>query len=332
MELRRASAGWLIVSLLTGTALSGEPAPAQALPRGPVKVILDTDIGSDCDDVGALAVLHALADRGEAEVLAVMVCNSAEYGPPCVDAINTYYGRPDLPIGAWKGGRFAEPSRYHRTVAEQFAGDLKSARDAPDAVALYRRILAGLPDGSAVLVTVGTLNNLHHLLLADAALVRRKVRRLVVMGGGFPGGREPNFCKPPEAGPSTKYVVENWPTPILFSGKEIGGPIRTGQRLFTETPEGNPVREAYRLYFRGRPANRSSWDQTAVLAAVRGPGPYWKVVTGGHCHVEPDGSNQWRKSPHNPNHAYLAEKMPLGQVARAIEDLMVRPPGRDSTK
>ncbi len=320
---------YLLACLLAPVCIAS---PIAAVGAEPVKIILDTDIGSDCDDVGALAMLHALADRREAEILAIMVCNSAEFGPPCVDAINTYYGRPDTPIGAWKGGRFAEPSRYHREIAERFPNDLKTARDAPDAVALYRKILADAPDAGVVVVTVGTLNNVHHLLLADAPLVRRKVRQLVVMGGGFPDAWEPNFCKPPETGPSTKYVVENCPVPILFSGKEIGHPIRTGLRLDVETPKDNPVREAYRLYFRGKAGNRSSWDQTAVLAAVRGTSPYWKVVTGSHCDVEPDGTNRWREGPGESNHAYLVEKAPREDVARAIEDLMIRSPGRRPAK
>ena len=36
----------------------------------PVKVIFDTDMETDCDDAGALAVLHTLADRDECEILA----------------------------------------------------------------------------------------------------------------------------------------------------------------------------------------------------------------------------------------------------------------------
>ncbi len=311
--------GWLIVTLTTSTATCADR------PQ-PVKIILDTDVGSDCDDAGALAALHALADRGEAEILAVMVCNSGQFGPPCVDAINTYYGRPDLPIGAWKGGRFAEPSRYHEGVARRFPTDLKTAADAADAVELYRKILTAAPDRSVVVVTVGTVNNLHHLLLNDTALVRRKVARAVIMGGDYPDGREPNFVKPPEAGPSTKYVLENWPTPMLFSGASIGRPILTGRRLFTETPENNPVREAYRLYFRDQASDRPSWDQTAVLAAVRGASPYWEAVTGYTCEADAEGRNVWRENPKETRHAYLAEKMPREQVARAIEDLMVQPP------
>ena len=55
------------------------------------KIILDTDMGPDCDDAGALAVLHALADRGKASILGVMYCTSIPTGPACIDAINRFY-------------------------------------------------------------------------------------------------------------------------------------------------------------------------------------------------------------------------------------------------
>ena len=40
----------------------------------PVKIIFDTDMLTDFDDVGALACLHALADAGECEILATVSC------------------------------------------------------------------------------------------------------------------------------------------------------------------------------------------------------------------------------------------------------------------
>ena len=70
--------------------------------RAQVKIIYDTDMDTDCDDAGALAILHALADRGEAEILATVVSSRYRWSVPCVEAINRYYGRPDLPIGAPK--------------------------------------------------------------------------------------------------------------------------------------------------------------------------------------------------------------------------------------
>ena len=38
-----------------------------------VKIIFDTDIGGDCDDAGALAMLHRLCDKGEAQLLAIRI-------------------------------------------------------------------------------------------------------------------------------------------------------------------------------------------------------------------------------------------------------------------
>ncbi|MCA9428264.1 MAG: nucleoside hydrolase, partial [Candidatus Omnitrophica bacterium] len=67
----------------------------------PPKVIFDTDMTGDCDDCGALAALHALADNGEVEILGCIASFGAvPYVAGCIDAINTYYGRGDLPIGA----------------------------------------------------------------------------------------------------------------------------------------------------------------------------------------------------------------------------------------
>ncbi|HRT97049.1 MAG TPA: Tm-1-like ATP-binding domain-containing protein, partial [Planctomycetota bacterium] len=73
-----------------------------ALAAEPVKIIFDTDMDSDCDDAAALALLHALADNGEAEILATMCSATHPFSAPCTDAINTYYGRPNLPIGVPK--------------------------------------------------------------------------------------------------------------------------------------------------------------------------------------------------------------------------------------
>ena len=44
----------------------------------PVSLIFDTDMAPDYDDVGALAVLHALADSGEARILATVSSNRLE--------------------------------------------------------------------------------------------------------------------------------------------------------------------------------------------------------------------------------------------------------------
>src|SRR5262245_14788745 len=74
----------------------------------PLKVIFDTDIDGDNDDVAAAAILHAFADQGRVEILAMGVVSRFPYSPACLDAINTYYGRGDIPVGVYKGATLAE--------------------------------------------------------------------------------------------------------------------------------------------------------------------------------------------------------------------------------
>src|SRR5687767_2874399 len=155
-------AGIALIVLMCGAVLhSGEPAAV-------VKIIFDTDMDSDCDDVGALAVLHALADLGEAEILATVTSSKNPWSAPCIDAINTWYGRPDLPIGSPKGKGTQKPTKYGEAIAKQFPHDLKSTADAPDARQVYRDALAKQPDGSVTIVTVGYLTNVADLLREPA--------------------------------------------------------------------------------------------------------------------------------------------------------------------
>jgi purine nucleosidase len=302
-------------------------------------------MAGDVDDVGALALLHALADLGEAEILAAGISARNEHVGPCLDAINTWYGRPDIPIGYQRGIQVGYPvdtgevieSKYAEAVAKGFPHDLARSSDAPDAALLYRRILAGQPDASVVIVSVGFLTNLRRLLdtppdalsaLGGEELVRRKVRLWVCMGGKFPDGRfkdgegEYNLRVDPEA---SARAMNDWPTPVVFSGFEIGDRVMTGKGL-RSAPDTSPVRAAY-LHFNGL-ADRESWDQTAVLYAVRGPAAYWTESEPGlalmHVGIR-TGYNEWIPTPRKA-HRYLIEKMPPAEVARVIEGLMLRPP------
>ena len=302
----------------------------------PVRLIFDTDIGPDCDDVGATAVLHALADRGEVRILAMMVSSggpTALWGPPCLDAINTYYGRPNIPIGVIRATGPADKSKYNRQIAQEFPNDLKTGKNAPEATSLYRKILSRQPDHSVVIVTVGYLSNLRALLdskpdryskLDGERLIARKVRLWCCMGGTWPKGREWNFHRDTAA---TKRAVESWPTPVVFSGYEIGKRIFTGAKLKTGARADNPIRRAYQLYTGGK--NRKSWDQTAVLYAVRGSRGrlknVWDLKRGYRNRINPDGSNVWERFP-GSQQSFLVEKMPPARVAAIIESLMLAPP------
>jgi len=222
-------------------------------------------------------------------------------------------------------------------VARAFPHRLARSSEAPDAALLYRKILAAQPDRSVVIVSVGFLTNLAALLdtppdaisrWSGPDLVRRKVRGWVCMGGKFPDGRfgdgggEYNLRMDT---PASMRVLPDWPTPVVFSGFEIGARILTGKRL-RDAPEADPVRAAY-LHFNGL-ENRESWDQTAVLYAVRGPAAYWTESAPGRCLMQagpPSGYNEWLPTARG-HHRYLIEKMPPAELALVIEDLMLRPP------
>jgi hypothetical protein len=48
------------------------------------KLIIDTDIFSDVDDVGALAIANVFHNAGDAEIVGVMVNTPSKWGPLAV--------------------------------------------------------------------------------------------------------------------------------------------------------------------------------------------------------------------------------------------------------
>lgn len=132
-----------------------------------VRIILDTDIDSDVDDVEAVAMVHALADQKKVNLLGVIITSDDPYAPLCVSALNKYFGRPRLPIGFLKN----QPEIIHRNrykctkqISEEFPHQLQSHEKATDAVSLYRKMLSDSPDSSVVIVTIGHLTSLQNLL------------------------------------------------------------------------------------------------------------------------------------------------------------------------
>src|SRR3954463_9928941 len=145
----------LITSILTaGLSIITEGAE-------PVRLIFDTDMGNDVDDVLALGMIHALQSRGVCELLAVTVTKDHELAGPFVDAVNTFYGRPRIPVGVVRGGATRDEGKFLKLArdARKYPHALKRSADAPEAVALLRKVLAAQPDGSVVIVQVGFATN-----------------------------------------------------------------------------------------------------------------------------------------------------------------------------
>jgi hypothetical protein len=113
MHSRLAVFSALLVGLMIGhsaAAQSGGGFSASSADRpSKIPVIFDTDFGPDYDDVGAIALLHAFADSGYIDILATGASCKHKNVAAALSVFNTYFNRPDLPIGIVKERRSISP-------------------------------------------------------------------------------------------------------------------------------------------------------------------------------------------------------------------------------
>lgn len=310
--------------------------------KQPLPVIFDTDIGPDYDDVGAMALLHALADKGECEILATIASNKHKLIVPVLDILNTYFGRPELPIGVPKGEavEMGAGQKWDSLLVARYPHDLKSNDRAEDAIKLYRKLLAKAKDKSITIITVGFFTNMANLLqskpdeyssLSGKELVKRKVKQLVSMAGCFDERMNSfkEFNVKLDSLASMK-VFRDWPGTIVFSGFEIGEKIHTGLPLVRDASIVNsPIKDVFAWSIPLDPQDkngRMSWDQTAVLVAIRGSEKYYSLMPG-RIIEKPDGSNGWESR--GVGHYYLKQKMTIDMVQEIIDTLMMHHPARN---
>jgi len=274
----------------------------------PKKIIYETDMCLDADDVGALAMLHGLANNNEVDLLAVGFNEVHPSGAAAIDAMNTWYGRGDIPVGVYKKDLPEPDLSFYLDSLLKFPHDLDQ-ESALSGVEVYKNVLSKQPDKSVTIVSVGFIVNLYDLLKEDPDLIEKKVAELVIMGGprggGFNLGRH-------NTSSLTEYLLEHWPSPIVFSGSGTG--ILTAQGL-ENAPKENPIREAYYQFFNSNFCQRHSWDQMTVLYGVRGLSDYFEDL------VDVD---RWGLKP--GMRLSLKTKMTKEEYAEIIEELMLVPP------
>jgi inosine-uridine nucleoside N-ribohydrolase len=270
---------------LAGTSIAR---PADQKRSAPVNVIFDTDMWSDIDDALALAMLHALQDREEINLLAVTISTDDQWCAPYVDLVNTFYDHPQIPIGIVRGGMNTESfrkllpnsslpgTRYTQHVSERknkdntwvYPHELTGGKETPEAVKLLREVLSRQTNGSVVMIQVGYSTNFARLLesrpdalsdLSGRELVAKKVRLLSIMAGNFgettvdgktlPKG-SPEFNLQADVS-AAQRLFANWPTPIVASGFEIGLTLlypRDSIEHDYAYVQNHPIAETYRFY------------------------------------------------------------------------------------
>ncbi len=296
----------------------------------PIPIIFDTDMGSDCDDVGALALLHHYVKNGKAEILGCIYSSgTVPYGAAVIQAINTYYERGEIPIGANHDPEVGDP--VDKMQAEKLAKDqiafghtFVHSNEVEDQTLLNRKLLSKSEDNSVIYLTVGHTKGLYDLLKSEAdtisplsgmQLVRQKVKAWVALGALGAYNKEKHFVKDwnfyfNNTAPFTAYVVEHIPTDAYFV--DAGTQVMTGKSLLP-TPPGNIVRTAYRDWLwnvekKTLQDQRPSWDLAAVFFAVEGLGDFLEFGPDGHLEFKEEVGSRWNTEIPQSNHFYVKQK------------------------
>ncbi len=344
--MKRFQLGLLLILLVFGsTALANAQDTAKTL-RKAVPLIFDTDLGNDCDDVLAMGMIHALQSRGECELLAVTITKDHPLAASFADAVNTFYGRGDIPMGICRSGVTSDAGKFNVLAEDRvnYPHDLTFVTKVPDAVMVLRKALASQEDGSVVIAQVGFSTNLAKLLqspsdenspLTGSELVKQKVRLLSVMAGAFtriPGEkgelydhREYNIVMDI---PSAKSICADWPTPMVWSGFEIGIALPYPHQSILQDygyAAYHPVSDAYTLY-NPPPHDRPTWDLTSVLYAIRPDRGYFDLSPTGVVTVADNGLTTFEASAGGRDRYLIIRDEQKGRTTEALVQLSSQPP------
>jgi len=315
----------------------------------PVKVIFDTDMGSDCDDVGALALLHAYADMGKAEIIGCIYSSAkVPYGAGVTEAINIYYGRDKIPVGANHGNIVGDP--VDKMGAERLAKDTLAFKntivlnsDAEEQTRLNRKLLVDEADDTVVYITIGHTKGIYDLLaskpddispLSGIELVRKKLKHWVALGALRANNNEGHLTRDWNfffngTAPFTEYSVKNFPKPIYFVYG--GSNTMTGKSLENTSP-GNIVRRAYDDWLwnfekKLLADQRPSWDLVTVYYAIEGLGPYFEEEPAGYLYFDTQEGCVWKEETNDYQHHYITQKPYVDDAfAEELNKLIALPP------
>lgn len=314
----------------------------------PVKLIFDTDMGNDIDDAMALAMILQLQRRGAVDLLAVTSTKDHPKSASYIDALNTWYGFPDVPIGAVRDGAAKEEGKYNGQADRKsddgnllFPHDLRSGVDAPEAVSLLRKTLASQPDHSVMIVQVGFFTNLRRLLesksdefseLDGPSLIKAKVNELVLMAGAFQtirfNTRHIEYNVKLDI-PAAQKIAAEWPTTVVWSGYEIGiaaaYPWKSIEEDFNYRPH-HLIKDSYLAYVPEQPHDRPTWDLTAALYAIYPDRGYFDLSPAGNVKVDGGGRTDFSEKADGNDRYLLMNAAQTARVREAFVQLCTEPP------
>lgn len=291
-----------------------------ATDKPPLALVYDANIGQSIDSILALALLHGFAGRQKCRIASLTVNYPDLRAAQLCEVIERFYASAVAPgsggfVGTGPGTSTigvveskvqpADVPLIVKTVARTddegrklWASRIKKWNDTAIPEVMIRNALTAQYDGNAAIVETGPATNLASVLkLTDApGLIAAKVEVLVIAGGEF-------FTADP---PAARRVLAEWPTPIVFCGRDVGDqlpfPGASIESAFAYNPE-HPVAAAYRAAGQ-MPYDAPAPAMAAMLYAIRPADGYFTLSDPGTIALGNDGRTEFRPDPRGL-HRYL---------------------------
>jgi len=308
---------------------------------GRVQLLIDTDLGFDVDDAGALAVGHHLSSLGLADIIGVVHNTGFVKGIGGVDVIATFYNQTSREVGAytgpWGGSGDAQNAQdsYTSMLESTYDSDIKTYNDVQSGIDAYRKALGAAEDNSVTVASIGELTNLRDVIDAIPDLFSSKVKEIIYMDGGYnfgcgdSAGSEwsPWLGSTEDCDGAAQIVVDA----ITSMGgiKQVfslnGGDIYTGQRFNDGCGEG-PVKDAYQKYTNN--GSRPSWDLIAVYMAIMGYESMYSTMNSVSVAVDYYGFETYTPSADSNQYQVWIDSDKKGDVTKMLDDILCSAPCR----
>ena len=285
------------------------------------KIFLDTDLGYDCDDVGALSILNNFKNKGLCDI--VGITHSSYFNPTgvkAIQAVNSFFKNDDIKIGYSDNTKQLNnklvPNAYNDALINHFYK--KEGKFYPSTELLLTELLKE-EDNSIVYVGIGMFTNLANAYafkndkLNGKEILNKKIKEIVLMGGDF-STQMPEFNIKSDI-ESAKFLLENCPKSTYFLDFVVGASVISGTPFINDD---TPVGLSYKIFSNG---GRESRDPLTMLYALKHDCDLFKVSNSGKVTILDDGSTIFKEDT-SYNHHLISLNKPIEEVQNRLNKYM----------
>lgn len=316
----------------------------------PTGIAYDSDFGNNIDSVLTLALLKAIAAKGEARLIVSSVSKSNLKAAQAMDAIDSFYSPAPVGGRGFGGGigvgggviGLADTGKLKNDTAvldavvgkkgadgkPEFPYKIESVIDTGPCGVTIRNMLLAQNDLNAIMLVDGPLTDAVETmdLYGAKAQVTAKVKELIVVAGTFPNGApDPKITADLAA---TKKLLAEWPTPIVFVGSEVGEAIPyPGSSIVSDFSwsANHPIVDAYKA-FKPMPYDAPAPGLAAALYAAQPNDGYFKLSEPGTVTVADNGQLKFTPGAGGKHRYLIAEPDQKEKITKLYTELISTKP------